>query len=143
MNTFISYVSGNSFRKAIASLALTVAIVTGQAATAQSISVADNESALEQTTNTFQAFVHPLQNSLSVKVHFVNPTKETINMAIYDKANTLVYKKTIGKDAVFHRKFDLASLPDGQYTVVINSRKDSYSRSILIQTQQERFALAK
>ena len=142
MNIQFNRISGNSFRKAIASVALIAAVLVGQAACAQSITVADKETAFEKSDTKFQAFVHPIENTISMKVHFINPNQESIRVIIYNEKNHEVYKKTIGKETAFHGTFDLTNLPDGEYKVVVTNRKDAYSRSISIQSQQARFALA-
>jgi flagellar hook assembly protein FlgD len=143
MNTFFSSVSGNSFRKALASVAFVAAVFVAPALSAQSVTAQGNTPSITTAAESFQAYVHPVENSVSMKVHFVNPAKEAVMMTIHNQDNKVVYEKAIGKDEVFHGKFDLSNLADGEYTVKISSRKNTYTRTLSIHTQQERLASAR
>jgi flagellar hook assembly protein FlgD len=143
MNTSFSSVSGNSFRKALASVAFVAAVFVAPAVSAQSVIAQGNVSSITKSADQFQAFVHPVENAVSMKVHFVNPAKENVTISIYSTDNKVVYEKQVGKDAIFHGKFDLSNLADGDYTVKVSNRKETYTRTLSIQTQQERFASAR
>jgi hypothetical protein len=143
MNTLFSNVSSKIFRNAFASVALFAAVLVAPAVSAQAVTAQDNVASITKSADEFQAFVHPVENSISMKVHFVNPDKESVTVTIHNEAKAIVYQKVIGKDAIFHGKFDLSNLADGEYTVKVSNRKDTYSRTLSIQTQQERFASAR
>ncbi|MDO1447147.1 hypothetical protein Q0590_12835 [Rhodocytophaga aerolata] len=143
MNTLFSSISANNFRKAFAAVALVAAVAVAPAVSAQSVTAQDNAPSITKAADEFQAFVHPVENSVSMKVHFVNPEKENIIVTIYNQDNDIVYQKFLGKDAIFHGKFDLSNLSDGVYTVKVGNKKETYSRNLSIQTQQERFASAR
>jgi flagellar hook assembly protein FlgD len=143
MNTLFSNVSGNNFRKALASVAFVAAVLVAPAISAQSITAQGNVSSITKSADQFQAFVHPVENAVSMKVHFVNPAKENVTISIYNGDKKVVYEKVVGKDAIFHGKFDLSGLADGEYTVKVSNRKETYTRTLSIQTQQERFASAR
>ena len=102
MKTLFSGISGNSFRKAFAAVALVAAVAVAPAVSAQSVTAQDNAPSITKAADEFQAFVHPVENSVSMKVHFVNPEKENIIVTIYNQDNDIVYQKFLGKDAIFH-----------------------------------------
>jgi YbbR domain-containing protein len=143
MDTSFSSVSGNSFRKALASVAFVAALFVTPALSAQSITAEGNTPSITKSPDQFQAFVHPVENSVSMKIHFVNPEKENVMVTIHNQDNQVVYQKSIGKDAIFHGKFDLSNLADGEYTVKVANRKETYTRTLSIKTQQERLASAR
>lgn len=143
MNTLFSSVSAINFRKALASVALVAAVLVAPAVSAQSVTANDNTPSISKPAGEFQAFVHPVENTISMKLHFVNPDKESITVTIHNKANAVVYQKFLGRDAIFHGKFDLSNLADGEYTVKVSNRKETYTRALSIETQQERFASAR
>jgi flagellar hook assembly protein FlgD len=144
MNTLFSSVSGNSFRKALASVAFVAAVLAAPALSAQSVTAKGNVPSITSASATeFQAFVHPVENTVSMKVHFVNPAKESVNITIHNQDNKIVYERAIGKDEIFHGKFDLSNLADGEYTVKVSGRKKTYTRTLSIHTQQERLASAR
>jgi hypothetical protein len=143
MKTAFPGLSAINFRKALASVAFVAAVCVAPAVSAQAITAQDNVSSITKPADEFQAFVHPVENSVSMKVHFVNPDKESVILSIHNQDNEIIYQKFIGRDAIFHGKFNLANLTDGVYTVRVSSRKETYTRNLTIQTQQERFASAR
>jgi flagellar hook assembly protein FlgD len=142
MQTILSRLTGNGFRKALASVAFAAAVLVAPALSAQTLTAQGDVPSITKAADEFQAFVHPVENSLSMKVHFVNPKEDHVTISIYDDNNQLAYKKTIGKDAIYHGTFDLSKLSDGEYHVTISSRRGTYTRTLSIETQQKRFALA-
>jgi hypothetical protein len=75
-----------------------------------------------------------------MKVHFVNPKEDQVTLTI--KSRNVAFKKVMGRDAKYHGTYDLSNLPDGEYDITISSRRGSYTRTLNIETQQKRFALA-
>lgn len=142
MKTLITSVSGSSFRTAIASFVLALALFAAQAATAQNISSADNSSIVSETSAGFQAAIHPIYNTLKMKIHVLNPAKDMVTVQIYDGNKQEVFKKRMGTHEVIHTRFDVASMPNGIYTITVRSGKKNYSRSFIIESQQERIAKA-
>jgi hypothetical protein len=142
MNTLFSSVSGNSFRKALASVAFVAAVLVAPAISAQSITAQGNTASITKSADQFQAFVHPIENTLNMKVHVLNPEKENVTITIHDQDNMLAYRKTIGRNAVYHGTFDMAKLADGEYNVTVSSRRGTYTRKLNLSTQRTRYALA-
>ena len=142
MNTLFSSVSGNSFRKALASVAFVAAVFVAPAVSAQSITAQGNVASITKSANEFQAFVHPVENAVSMKVHVVNPAKENVIITIHNQDNILAYRKTIGRKAVYHGTFDMSKMADGEYDVTVSSRRGTYTRKFSLSTQQKRYALA-
>ncbi|MDO1447146.1 hypothetical protein Q0590_12830 [Rhodocytophaga aerolata] len=141
MKTIFFGIAGNSFRKAFAAVALVAAVAVAPAVSAQSVTAQDNAPSITKAADEFQAFVHPVENSVSMKVHFVNPEKNYITIYVYNENGELTYKKLIGKEAIYHGTFDMSKLNDGEYTIKVGSRKDTYSRTLTLETEQKRFAL--
>lgn len=139
MQTIISRVSGSSFRTAFALIALFCACLISQQVTAQAITLTDHAPVMEKSNSRdFQAAIHPVANTLRMKVHFVNPGNEYVAVIIKNSQQAVVYRKRMGNIPVFHGSFDLAILPDDTYTIEVRSRSYTYSRSISMQTQQAR-----
>jgi hypothetical protein len=143
MKSIISRVSGNSFRNAFAGIALAAALVFGQSATAQSVSVPADAPVTEGTAGGFQAAIFPVANTASIKLHLENPAHEFVSVVIMNESNEIVYQKRVGKQAIFLGKFSLEMIPDGEYTMVVKSRKHQISRDFTLQTQVARVAQTK
>lgn len=141
MNTIFSGLSGNSFRKAITFVAFIAGISVAATVSAQTVTAEGNISSITKPADEFQAFVHPVINTVTMKIHFVNPQKDYITISVYDQDGHLAYKKLVGKEGVYHGTFNMSKLTDGEYTVKVGSRKGTYSRTLILETQQKRFAM--
>ncbi len=141
MKTILFGIAGNSFRKALAAVALVAAVFVAPAVSAQSVIVQDNAPAITKAANEFQAIVHPVMNTVKMKIHFLNPEKNYITLYVYNENGELTYKKLIGKEAVYHGTFDMSKLNDGEYTIKVGSRKDTYTKTLTLETEQKRYAL--
>jgi hypothetical protein len=141
MNTLFSGLSGNSFRKAFVAAAFIAAVLIAPAVSAQTITARDNVPSVAGSAGGFQAFVHPVENSVKMKVHFVNPQRNYVTIYVYNEDGDLAYKKLVGKEAVYHGTFDMSKLPDGEYSIKVSSRKGIYTQSLTLETQQKRFAM--
>ncbi len=142
MKTQFTSTRNNTFRNLIAGLSLAAALFISEAASAQTVQFTDQEALHTQVTDNFKVTVFPVNNSLLMKVLFENPDRQMISVSIKDSKGNTVYKKQIGRTALYNGKFDVSQIGDGNYTMVIESRKQSYSNSFLIETQQERIARA-
>lgn len=143
MKTTISSANKNTFRNIITGLTLSAALFFGQVASAQTVSVEENAPIQTQMTDGFKVAIHPVINSLFMKVHFVNPNKELVTVLIKNSKDEVVYRKNVGRNTVFHGKFDVSNIADGTYTMVVQSTKHSHSNAFAVETLQERIALAK
>lgn len=142
MKTSTTSVSGSSFRTAIAIFVLIVTLFAGQVVSAQNIIAADNSSITSKISEGFQAAIHPIFNTLKMKVHVVNPASETISVIIENSDNQEVFRKKMGTQEVIHSSFDVANMPNGIYKITVRSTKHTYSRSFVIESQAERIAKA-
>ena len=134
--------STSSFRNLAAAFSLAFVLFLVGNVSAQSVQFADNAAIHTQTTDGFKVAVFPVENSLLMKVLFENPAKEKVTILIKNSSNDIVYKKEIGKAAIFNGKFDVSKMSDGTYTMVIESKNQSYSNAFAVQTYQERIARA-
>ena len=134
--------SNSIMRNLVAAFALAFVLFLAGNVSAQSVQFADNAAIHTQTSDQFKVAVFPVQNSLLMKVLFENPAQEKVTVLIKNSSNDIVYKKEIGKTAVFNGKFDVSKMTDGTYTMVIESKHQSYSNAFSVQTYQERIARA-
>jgi hypothetical protein len=142
MITLLSTEMVNTLRKAIASAAFATVVLIAPAVSAQTITAQSNASAITNSANKFQAVIYPVENSVNVNINVVNPQAEKVTITIYDNNKSAVYKKNVGTEALYRGKFDMSMLADGEYTVIVKSGKDSYTRTISVKTQRERFTSA-
>ena len=142
MKTLLNSIHNKGFRTAMACLSLSAALFFGQAASAQSVSAVNKITSAPYEIDRFQASVTPIENTLFMKVQIVNPDRKSVTVSIMDSENKLVYKKKMGRTPDFYGKFDISSIPDGKYTMIVQTPKKAISNSFHIQTKQERIASA-
>lgn len=65
------------------------------------------------------------------KYEVVMPGVKTLNVAIYDRMNELVFTKSFGSNGEAHR-FDLSSLPTGEYTFVYGPEQKQFTEQVAI-----------
>ncbi|WP_375446756.1 T9SS C-terminal target domain-containing protein [uncultured Fibrella sp.] len=65
------------------------------------------------------------------KYEVVMPGVKTLNVAIYDRMNELVFTKSFGSSGEVHR-FDLSSLPTGEYTFVYGPEQKQFTEHVAI-----------
>lgn len=65
------------------------------------------------------------------KYEVVMPGAKTLNVAIYDRMNELVFTKSFGSAGEVHR-FDLSSLPTGEYTFVYGPEQKQFTEHVAI-----------
>ncbi|QHT70027.1 hypothetical protein GXP67_26965 [Rhodocytophaga rosea] len=136
-----TFTSTSVMRNLVAAFALAFTLFAGNAS-AQSVQFADNAAIHTQTSDQFKVAVFPVENSLLMKVLFENPAKERVTVLIKNSNNEVVYKKAVGNAPIFIGKFDVSKMTDGNYTMVIESKNQSYSNPFSVQTYQERIARA-
>jgi YbbR domain-containing protein len=142
MNTLFSTNKVNILRKALASVAFSAVVMISPAISAQTITAQSHTPAITKSAEKFDAVIFPVENTLKMKINFVNPQEENVTVTIYDANNKQVYKRVLGNNSMYRGKFDLSMLSDGNYTVNVKGSNASYSRKISIKTQQERIASA-
>ena len=142
MKTLLSSIQNKAIRTAMACLSLSTAVFFAQAASAQSVAAVNTLTSAPYEIDRFQASLSPMENSLFMKVQIVNPDRKTVMVSILDSDNKVVYKKKMGRTPQFYGKFDISSIPDGKYTMIVETPKKVISNSFHIQTTQERIASA-
>ncbi|RYF66795.1 MAG: T9SS C-terminal target domain-containing protein [Cytophagaceae bacterium] len=65
------------------------------------------------------------------KFEVAMPGVKSFNVAIYDRMNDLVFTKSFGSDGEVHR-FDLSSLPSGDYTFVYGPDQKQFTERLEI-----------
>ena len=142
MKTLSASVRTNSFRNFIAGISLAAVLAIGGTASAQSVQFTDNQPLHIQQTDGLKVAVFPVYQSMLMKVHVENPNKEMITVLIKDDKGEIVYKKQVGRTTIYNGKFDVSQVADGNYTMVIESKSQSYANSFFVETHQERIARA-
>ncbi len=142
MKTTTTSAHTNSFRNLIAGFTLAAALLLTVTASAQNIKFADEAPIHTQTTDKLKVAVFPVANSLLMKVLVENPHKEMVTVLIRNSKGDVVYKKVVGRNPVFHGKFDISQIENGTYTMIIQSSSQSYSNPFSVETYQERIARA-
>jgi hypothetical protein len=136
------FTSTNTLRKFIACFSLVTALLITSAASAQTVQFTDQAPLHRQLTDGLKVAVFPVAHSLLMKVNFENPDKEKITILIKNKQGEVVYHKHVGRTALYNGKFDVSQIGDGNYTLIIESKKQSYANTFIIETHQERLARA-
>jgi hypothetical protein len=129
-------------RNLVAAFTLAFVLLLAGNVSAQSVQFTDQAAIHTQTSDGFKVAVFPVHNSLLMKVLFENPAQEKVTVLIKNSQNEIVYKKVVGSAAIFNGKFDVSKMSDGTYTMVIESKHQSYSNPFSVQTYQERIARA-
>jgi hypothetical protein len=142
MKTLFSSINNKGFRTAIACFSLSAALFFGQSASAQSIASANNISSAPYEIDRFQASINPIENSLLMRVQIVNPDRKSVTISIIDSDKKVVYKKKMGRTPEFYGRFDISDMPDGKYTMMVQTPKKQFTNEFNIQTKKERIASA-
>ena len=142
MKTLFSSINNKGFRTAIACFSLSAALLFGHATAAQSVSAADRITSASHEIDRFQASIDPIENTLLMKVQILNPDRKNVTVSIFDTNNQLVYKKKMGRTPEFYGKFDISNMPDGEYTMTVQTPKKVVTNAFHIQTKKERIASA-
>jgi PBP1b-binding outer membrane lipoprotein LpoB len=142
MKTSTASAQNNTLRNILAGLTLSAAIFFGGTASAQSVKFVDNAPIHTQTTDGFKVAVYPVVNSMFMKVHVENPSREKVTVLVKNSKGEIVYRKAVGNNPIFTGKFDVSQVEDGTYTMVIQSAKQSYANPFYVDTNQDRIAKA-
>jgi hypothetical protein len=76
-------------------------------------------------------------------VNFENPAREKVVLTVRNSYGTPVFSNTIGRNEIYNGKLDISALPDGEYTLVLQSASSKYEQSFSIQTETARLASVK
>jgi flagellar hook assembly protein FlgD len=131
----------NVFRHAGSALVIAaLSVLSFTEVAAQTQRSASIEKITQPTPSSLAATVYQLDNSLKFKLHFENSSDNDVNIKIRNSANQLVYTETVkGRNAKkYVRKFDLSTLPDGEYTFEVSNRTESFTKDIQLQTMSAR-----
>lgn len=95
-------------------------------------------SAQTDPPGTFQAACYPIQHTLKCRVMFVNPEAKPVTIVIRDAAGQSQHEETVYHLTKFNRRYDLAPLGDGTYTLEVRQGKLLFSQSIQVETTYAR-----
>ena len=138
----LSTSTNKTLRTIIASLTLSAAFFFGQTSFAQEVKFVDNAPVHTQTTDNFKVAIYPVTNAPSINVHMENPAREKITIMIKNNKDEVVYKKVVGREAIYYGKFDVSAVGSGTYTMVIQSPKLIYSNPFSIEASKQPIAKA-
>ncbi len=86
----------------------------------------------------FRALSYLKADSRHLMVHLDNPRGEQVSVLLLDGDGNVVYRKYLGRPAVFVGKFNLTEVPYGEYTFVVQGARHSHVRSISVATHSDR-----
>jgi hypothetical protein len=89
---------------------------------------------IEMDTNNRTVYFAPtvLANKTKLDVSFFRGRMTDVQIAIYDQQNILVFEEDFENVIKVERRYNLASLPKGQYNVVVSTNFKSYLQTVTI-----------
>jgi hypothetical protein len=81
--------------------------------------------------------IYQLDNTTRFKVHFENASGGPVIIRLKNAANKIIHQEEVSEKK-YIRRFDLATLEDGNYTFEISSTKEIYTKEIQLQTLSAR-----
>lgn len=149
MKALVNRISANVFRGA-SLLALAAAVLTSEGAFAQksdnclmAMHTDKTDKKASAAPETLKAVMYPSANPMKLKVNFENPAKEKVVMIVRNSKGAAVFSNTIGRTQIYNGKLDISALPDGEYTMELQSPSSRYGQSFSIQTETARLASVK
>lgn len=85
-----------------------------------------------------QASVFPSQDPLVLKIVFVNPAKEKVDLLVRNSEGEIIYKRLLSDTEQYNSKYAVWQLPDGKYTFEVKSARQHFSQPFVISTQTAR-----
>lgn len=70
------------------------------------------------------------KNADHIQLFYKNTKEATIEVSIYDSENKLLFTETIRKSNGFIRPYDLSTMKEGEYTVVVNDGTEKFVEKI-------------
>jgi hypothetical protein len=151
MKTLVSRISANVFRGA-SLMALAATILTSEGAFAQKcdngLMAMHTEKAVKSESTTpapagFKAVMYASANPMKLKVNFENPAKERVVLVVRNNSGAAVFSDVLGRSEIYNGKLDISALPDGEYTMILQSASSKYEQTFSIQTETARLASVK
>lgn len=70
------------------------------------------------------------QENAQVNVSLLNPTKSLVSFSIVNRQGELIYKEMLKDQLVVEKSYNLKQLAGGNYTVVVDTSKDVYTKDV-------------
>jgi hypothetical protein len=132
--------AGRGTGNALAGAAL-LGLLTISGAAAQSHAYAHNFEKPVPTEiykpHSLKVAVYQVENTAKFKVHFENYDASPVVLRIRGANNKVLHEERV-RDVKYVRKFDLASMADGNYTFEIANGKENISKAIQLRTLSAR-----
>ncbi|MEO1049244.1 MAG: hypothetical protein AAFX87_01370 [Bacteroidota bacterium] len=94
-------------------------------------------SAGDASGNKFGLKVLSTKSSSIYKVIFKGPSEENIKIKLFDEKEQTLYTKTFKHADGFIQPFDLANLPNGEYTFKVTTGGETYEEVITVTEQEQ------
>lgn len=65
-----------------------------------------------------------------VNLSVLNPTKSQVTLSIISRTGELLYRDALKDLVVVEKSYNLSQLPAGEYTVVVDTSKDVYTKNV-------------
>ncbi len=127
---------GTSFRKAAALAAGVLALSFTQPAAGTP--GPGRPAVIAPVAGEFRALSYLKADSRHLMVHLDNPRGEQVTVLLLNGDGEVVYRKYLGRPAVFVGKFNLTEVPYGEYTFVVQGARHSHVRSISVEIHSDR-----
>jgi hypothetical protein len=127
--------TGKSFRKAAALVAVMLAVVAGQGMATPASSPDYRLNLPAVSPEHFQACAYRAKDALKMRVHFVNPQQKRVKILILNSEDQTVFTRDMRKTVTFVGNLDLTGLPNGRYTIVIQSGNDRFTQPFTLHSQ--------
>jgi hypothetical protein len=82
-------------------------------------------------------------NPMKLKVNFENPARERVVLVVRSNSGAAVFSDVLGRSEIYNGKLDISALPDGEYTMILQSASSKYEQTFSIQTETARLASVK
>jgi hypothetical protein len=128
---------GTGFRKAAALAAGVLALSFTQPAAAGTPGPG-RPAVIAPAAGEFRALSYLKADSRHLMVHLDNPRGEQVTVRLLNGDGEVVYRKYLGRPAIFVGKFNLTEVPYGEYTFVVQGARHSHARSISVEIHSDR-----
>lgn len=89
-----------------------------------------------------EATVYPVTNMPNtIRVNFNNPTSGQVRVVIRNQENKIFYDE-FETTPKYRRRFDLSSLPEGNYTVELSKTKEHYNQAFTVEPPSTKSRIA-
>ncbi len=142
MNTSAMPSTQLSIYKLFAGLCLSAALLLGGNASAQSTQLTSHPPKEKAAKQAVRVAVFPQLNSTFMKVLVENPNQQKMTLIVRNSKDEVVYRKTLSACRIYHGRYDVSKLENGNYTMTLLAGNKPHVQSFSVQTHQDRFASA-